>query len=77
MTVGCIRLATATIPLARFFYPPRPPKGGEGRGEGVSIMARDASQELLLQPAYKTTARALKLRPPHPNPLPPSGGRGR
>ena len=55
--------------------PPRPPKGGEGRGEGASVFsaAVDRRDRVFTSPAPSL----LVASTPSPQPSPPFGGRGR
>jgi hypothetical protein len=69
MVAASIRIATPPIPLA-------PRQGGEGRGEGVSIIERDASQEAPLDRNRGHRPRP-EIATASPQPSPPFGGRGR
>src|SRR6185369_4088488 len=56
--------AARSFPSPPLLFLPRPRNGGEGRGEGVPVTERADRTPCVLD------------RPPHPNPLPRSGGEG-
>jgi hypothetical protein len=61
-------------------FPLAPRQGGEGWGEGVSVAARDTPliNEVLFntEGVIEAIGHALKLLPPHPDPLPLRGRGG-